>query len=215
MFFIRSVQIPRIRDLLRICSHWRIASRMVRAVFLSFYLCVFCAGLLSACGFALKGHHEYAFKRLYIVQTGSVSPAIAARLQRLIEATGKTVIVDNPKQADAFLNLSVERNQAVLSINLEGLVEEYELDLTVQYALSDPQSTMFIPLSIINVNRSMTYSDQYALAKATESEFLYTDMENDAVDQLVRRLAAVKSLDPDAPPLPSIRPRIPLPPSPL
>lgn len=42
----------------------------------------------------------------------------------------------------------------------------------------------------------MTYNDRYALAKQAESELLYRDMENDATDQLMRRLALVHSLKP-------------------
>ncbi len=182
---------------------------------LSLCLCFVCIGVLNACGFVLKGHHDYAFKHLYIVQAGTANSAIAARLQRLIQVGGKTVVVDDPEQADAFFAIELVRNKKVLSINLEGLVEEYELDLTVNYSLSDASGTIFIAPSVLSLNRSMTYSDQYALAKATEAELLYTDMENDAADQLVRRLAALQSLDPEAQALPSIRPRTPLPPSPL
>ncbi|WP_275226113.1 hypothetical protein [Candidatus Glomeribacter gigasporarum] len=40
----------------------------------------------------------------------------------------------------------------------------------------------------------MTYNNQYALSKAIESEQLYQDIENDAIDQLLRRLAAVQRL---------------------
>jgi len=73
-----------------------------------------------------------------------------------------------------------------------------------------------IPPSVISLNRAMTYSNQYTQAKSQESDLLYVDMENDAVDQLTRRLASVHSLHP--PPeqrTPGIAPRAPLPPPPL
>ncbi|MGF6841390.1 outer membrane lipopolysaccharide assembly protein LptE/RlpB [Paraburkholderia youngii] len=62
----------------------------------------------------------------------------------------------------------------------------------------------------------MTYSDQFSQAKAAESDILFADMENDAVDQLIRRLGVVRSLHPTpAEAVPGIVPRAPLPPPPL
>jgi LPS-assembly lipoprotein len=75
---------------------------------------------------------------------------------------------------------------------------------------------VLIPPSAIALNRAMTYSDQYTNAKAQEADILYADMQNDAVDQLMRRLAIVHSLTP-APEdvVPGVAPRAPLPPPPL
>jgi LPS-assembly lipoprotein len=76
--------------------------------------------------------------------------------------------------------------------------------------------TLLIPPSVIALNRSMTYSDQYTLAKAQESTLLYNDMRNDAVDQLTRRLATVRSLHPTpSEQTPGVAPRAPLPVPPL
>ena len=49
---------------------------------------------------------------------------------------------------------------------------------------------------MISLNRALTYSDQFTLAKGIEAQMLYRDMQFDAVDQLTRRLAVVRSLHP-------------------
>ena len=59
----------------------------------------------------------------------------------------------------------------------------------MNYSLIAKDGTLLIPPSVIALNRAMTYSDQFSQAKSAESEILFADMENDAIDQLTRRLA--------------------------
>ncbi|WP_206951147.1 LPS-assembly lipoprotein LptE [Trinickia acidisoli] len=183
---------------------------MIRRTFLAL---VCGTTMLAACGFQLRGQENYAFKRLAIV---GAPPVVAARLTRMIEGGSDTVIVQSPANADAVLTLSEARGQSVLTLNLLGAAEEYELTYILNYRLTGKDGAVLIPPSAMALNRAMTYSTQYALAKAQESELLYTDMENDAVDQLTRRLATVHSLHP-APgqQTPGVAPRAPLPPPPL
>jgi LPS-assembly lipoprotein len=42
--------------------------------------------------------------------------------------------------------------------------------------------------------RDISFNESSALAKETEEQLLYRDMQSDIVQQLMRRLAAVKSL---------------------
>jgi LPS-assembly lipoprotein len=101
-------------------------------------------------------------------------------------------------------------------MNSLGVVEEYQLNYTLYYSLVGADGTQLIPQSTIALNRAMTYSDEYSQAKASESVLLMTDMQNDAVDQLVRRLGVVHSLHPEpGQGVPPISPRAPLPPPPL
>ncbi|GJH09125.1 lipopolysaccharide-assembly family protein [Caballeronia novacaledonica] len=179
----------------------------------SFLALVGGAAALSACGFQLRGQQDYAFKRLAI--TGGV-PQMVARLERMVQGGSDTVIVKPFEKPDATLNLSEGTGMRTLSLNAQGVVQEYELIYRVNYSLMGADGTLLIPPSAIVLNRSMTYSDQYTLAKGEESVLLYNDMRNDAVDQLTRRLATVRSLHP-APgeQTPGVAPRAPLPVPPL
>ncbi|HEY3597470.1 MAG TPA: LPS assembly lipoprotein LptE, partial [Paraburkholderia sp.] len=93
---------------------------------------------------------------------------------------------------------------------------EYALTYSLSYTLIGNDGTLLIPPSVIALNRAMTYSDQFSQAKAGEADILYADMRSDAVDQIWRRLAIVRSLHP-APGegVPAVSPRAPLPPPPL
>jgi LPS-assembly lipoprotein len=168
---------------------------------------------LTACGFKLRGQQNYVFKRLAI--SGAAAP-VAARLTRMVQGGSDTVIVNSAADADAILTVSEGRSQMVLVLNTFGVAEEYQLNYALNYHLIGADGTVLIPPSAIVLNRAMTYSEKYALAKAQESDLLYADMQNDAVDQLTRRLAVVRSLHP-APgeQIPAVAPRAPLPPPPL
>jgi LPS-assembly lipoprotein len=168
---------------------------------------------LVACGFQLRGEQNYAFKRLAIL---GAPPVVAARLTRMIEGGSDTVVVKSAADADAVLSLGESRGQGVLTLNSLGVVEEYQLNYSLNYSLTSADGALLIPPSTIALNRAMTYSVQYSQAKTQEAELLYGDMENDAVDQLTRRLAIVRTLHP-APgqQAPAVAPRAPLPPPPL
>ncbi|MDR5814441.1 MULTISPECIES: LPS assembly lipoprotein LptE [unclassified Caballeronia] len=171
------------------------------------------AAVLSACGFQLRGQQDYAFKRLAI---SGGAPQMVGRLERMIQGGSDTVVVKAYEKPDATLRLTEGQGMRTLSLNSQGVVQEYELVYSLNYTLVGADGTLLIPPSVIALNRSMTYSDQYTLAKSQESTLLYTDMRNDAVDQLTRRLATVRSLHP-APgeQTPGVAPRAPLPVPPL
>ncbi len=179
----------------------------------SFLMVLGSAVALSACGFQLRGQQNYAFKHLLIV---GGPPPVQARLTRLVEAGSDTKIVTRADEADAVLNMSEARGLSTLTLNQYGTAQEYALNYSMIYTLSAKDGTVLIPPSVIALNRAMTYSDQYTNAKAQEAENLYADMRSDAVDQLLRRLAIVHSLNP-APQdvVPGVSPRAPLPPPPL
>ncbi|WP_206999250.1 LPS-assembly lipoprotein LptE [Trinickia mobilis] len=169
--------------------------------------------MLSACGFQLRGQQDYAFKRLAI--SGAPAP-VAARLTRMVQGGSDTVVVDSTANADAILTMSEGRGISTLTMNSQGLVEEYQISYSLSYQLVGKDGTLLIPPSVISLNRAMTYSNQYATAKVQEADLLFADMQNDAVDQLTRRLSLVRSLHP-APgqQVPGVAPRIPLPSPPL
>jgi LPS-assembly lipoprotein len=178
------------------------------------FLAVVCGAMtLTACGFKLRGQQNYAFKRLMI--TGAAAP-VAARLTRLVQGGSDTVIVSSAADADAILSVSEGRSQLVLTLNQQDIALEYQLNYYLTYSLAASDGTVLIPHSVIAVNRAMSYSTTFTLAKASESDLLYADMQNDAADQLTRRLAVVRSLHP-APgqQVPAVVPRTPLPPPPL
>jgi LPS-assembly lipoprotein len=56
----------------------------------------------------------------------------------------------------------------------------------------DAGGRVLIPTSEIQLTRVLTYDDAQIIAKQQEELLLYSDMEKDAVAQILRRLVALK-----------------------
>jgi LPS-assembly lipoprotein len=59
-----------------------------------------------------------------------------------------------------------------------------------------PQGKTLMEPADIYLQRDISFVESAVLAKEAEERMLYRDMQTDAVQQLVRRLAAVKTLAP-------------------
>ncbi|MEX3557277.1 MAG: LPS assembly lipoprotein LptE [Burkholderia sp.] len=179
----------------------------------SFLMIVGSGALLSACGFQLRGKQDYAFEHLLIV---GAPPMVVARLARMVEGGSDTKVVKSQADADAILRVSEGRGIGRLTLDEFGTVEEYQLNYSLNYTLTTKDGALLIAPSVISLNRAITYNAQFVQAKAQETDILYADMQNDAVDQLTRRLSIVHMLTPKpGEVVPGIAPRAPLPPPPL
>ena len=82
------------------------------------------------------------------------------------------------------------RDKIILSLSGTGRVREFRLRYSVNFRLHDGHGREYIPLSTVELSRDVTYSDTEILAKESEETLLFNDMQADAVQQLLRRLAA-------------------------
>ena len=148
--------------------------------------------LLASCGFQLRGAYVMPFNALHmdLPETGELH----ALIRRQIEAASAAKVVSDVKQSDARLQvLSNLQTKNVLSTNAAGRVREYELVQQFRFKLIDKQDQELIAPVQITVRRDITFSDDQVLAKATEESLLWRDMQQDLVQQLLRRLSAVKA----------------------
>ena len=100
-----------------------------------------------------------------------------------------------PPQADAVLDiLADQREKSVVGSTAAGQVREFQLRLRFRFKLSTPRGKELIPESEILLQRDISYSESIALSKQEEEAELYRDMQTDVVQQVLRRLAAVRSL---------------------
>jgi LPS-assembly lipoprotein len=146
---------------------------------------------LSACGFQLRGQAAIPYKTIFI-ETPSYSTFVND-LARAIRSGSDTKVVTNPEEAEAVLKITGEvQENRILSLSSGGKVREFELRYTVVYRLMDRAGLDLAPPGQINLHRDMTYDDTEVLAKESEQILLYRDMKTDAVQQMLRRLAAAK-----------------------
>jgi LPS-assembly lipoprotein len=151
---------------------------------------------LAACGFHLRGQATLPFDSLYV----SGSPVFANQIARSVRAGSHTRVTDNPKDAQVTLQILAElRERVILSLSAAGRVREITLRYIVSYRLTDAKGIEYLPATQIVLRRDITYSDSDVLGKEQEEALLYRDMQNDAVQQMVRRLQVAK-LDLGGPP---------------
>ncbi|MDY0107149.1 MAG: LPS assembly lipoprotein LptE [Giesbergeria sp.] len=153
------------------------------------------AALLAGCGFRLRGAPEFAFGSIQVAAPAGSS--LARELVRTLESAGGNlrVLRDAPAQApaDVVLDLLSEQHErAIVGLTPSGQVRELQLRLRVRFRLRTPQGDERIPDTELLQTRDISYSETIALAKEAEEALLYRNMQTDIVQQLLRRLAAVK-----------------------
>jgi LPS-assembly lipoprotein len=150
-----------------------------------------CCLLLAACGFQLRGTAALPFDTLYI--SFPQGHPIGTDLRRLVQSGTSTRLVDNPKKAQAILEiLSVSNDKHILSVSGGGRVREFELRYRVSFRLLNAKREELIPTTELVLRRIIPFTDEQVVAKEGEEAMLVREMQGDSADQIVRRLEAVK-----------------------
>jgi len=151
--------------------------------------------LLAGCGFKLRSSQHFAF------QTVAVTPergaGVAAELTRYLgEAVRPVAPRDGGAPPEAIVDILQElREKTVVGVNASGQVREFQLRIKVKFRMRTSKGVELIAPTEIVQQRDISFNESAVLAKEAEEVLLYRDMQTDIVQQLLRRLAAVKSLD--------------------
>ena len=193
----RSRLFQRVRSRARVCA-------LVLAVSLT----------VSACGFHLRGdggHYTLPFPTMYIGLPES-SP-LAIDLKRNIRSNGGTTVVNNPRDADGIVevltNPEKTKTKTILSLNRNGRVRQYLLTYNIVFRVLDKQGTELLAPTQLILTRPIDFNETQLLAKEQEELLLYKDMQTDLVQQMMRRIAAVKTAGVSLPPPAANPPAVP------
>lgn len=144
---------------------------------------------LSACGFHLRG----------------VQPGVAGLAVHVISATPfgelEQLLADGMRQADMqvvdaasdaamVVQLRSEKlTRRVQTVNTTGRAADYELILSVEYALAPPAALVDARERKLDSRREYNFSNTELLGKAEEEALLVQEMRRDIVSRLLRQLA--------------------------
>ncbi len=152
--------------------------------------------MLSACGFKLRGQQDFAFTSLYSGFAGSST--LGDEFRRTLESSGNVkVIVDNRQLDKAQVVLDVvtdQREKTVVGVSATGAVREFQLRLRFKFKLRTQSGKELIAETEILQQRGINFNESAVLSKEAEENLLYRDMQSDIVQQILRRLGAVRSL---------------------
>ncbi|MBP8087610.1 MAG: hypothetical protein KAY15_02430 [Polaromonas sp.] len=150
----------------------------------------------AGCGFRLRGTPNFAFKSIYVnIPDGS---SLGSDLKRALAANSALQVITDPQkmlQAEVILDaLADQREKTVIGSSSAGQVREFQLRLRFSFKLRTPQDKELIEQAEILQQRDISYNESAALAKEAEEALLYRDMQSDLVQQIMRRLAAIRTL---------------------
>jgi len=154
------------------------------------------AALLAGCGFELRKAPEFAFDSIAV--NAPTSSPIANELRRSLAADGRLKVLPasaDTKEARVILDLPTElREKVVVGLNSTGQVREFQLRTRIRFKLRTPQGKELIPDTEMLQQRDISFNEAAVLSKEAEEAMLYRNMQTDLVQQLMRRLAALKTL---------------------
>jgi LPS-assembly lipoprotein len=152
--------------------------------------------LLAACGFQLRQAPDFVFNSIHVAAPGSSQ--LGNELKRNLASNGNLQVLGEPttpQQAQVVLDLLADqREKVVVGLNASGQVREFQLRTRIRFRLRTPQGKELIPDTELLQQRDISFNESAVLAKESEENLLYRDMQTDLVQQLMRRLAAVKAL---------------------
>ena len=157
---------------------------------------VFLLASLAACGFQLRGSHgqyNMPFKTIFLGFPESSS--LGTELRRNLRGGDTVTVVTDASKAEALFDvLGESRGKAILSLNSQGRVREYLLTYTLNFKLRDAKGAELLAPTEITLKRPITFNENQVLGKESEESLLYRDMQTDLVQQVMRRLVAVKPI---------------------
>ena len=159
-------------------------------------LALLASGLLAGCGFALRNSPNFAFDTVAVTPEQSVG--VAAELARYLGDKLRPVVPSEGQTGpQAVIDVLQElREKSIVGLTATGQVREYQLRLRVKFRVRTLQGVELIAPTELVLQRDISFNESAVLAKETEEVLLYRDMQSDLVQQLLRRVAAIKSLTP-------------------
>ncbi len=152
---------------------------------------------LASCGFRLRGSADVPFDTLYVPEAHS---GLGLDIKRNLEAGTNARVVNDPTKAQAVLQINNEsRGREILTLTGAGSVREFTLRYQISFRVHDGKGGEYVPTSVITLVREMTFQDTQILAKEAEEQLLFRDMQHQAVQQILRRLAGARKPEPKVP----------------
>jgi len=141
----------------------------------------------GGCGFHLRGAATLPFNSILI---GSQAP-LAIELARNVSAASNAKVVIRGESEAVFNLIGEQRERSILSLSTSGQAREYQLRYRVAFSVTGPKGGIYVPASTLILRRDITFNDQ-VLAKESEEQLLYQDMQTDMVQQILRRMQAAR-----------------------
>ena len=172
--------------------HFLSRHRSIRSCIRSYLLAMALLGtlLVSACGFHLRGPVTLPYKTMYL--SGTMTQELRLYLNRYLKTAVNTAVVANPQEAELILNINETIGKQILSYNSAGQITAYRIVASVNFTVSNSQGDELIEPSNLFITRDMDFSISTPTASGELEALLVTDMRQDIVSQITRRLGTLQ-----------------------
>jgi LPS-assembly lipoprotein len=145
--------------------------------------------LLVGCGFQLRGHYTLpdGVKTVYL--HGNASKQLLRDLRNSFTRSGAKMVTTS-SGADAVLTVHEEKqDRRVLSVGGTAKVIEYEVIYQLEFSFKHPRDKTLLNHNNIVLRRDFTFDEDDVLAKEREENILKREMQREAVQAVMRRIA--------------------------
>jgi LPS-assembly lipoprotein len=155
-------------------------------------LALLAVGVLSACGWRVRGKIDLPYKSLLV--SGTMTPELRNDLEMYLRMNGVN-LVTRAQDAEVILEIITEQNaKQVLSYNGAGQITAYRIICRIAFRVFNPEGVEILPEADIYMARDIEFNQ----ANIQSFDVLVTEfvknMRIDIVGQLMRRLASIKKL---------------------
>jgi LPS-assembly lipoprotein len=154
--------------------------------------------LLPACGFHLRGQGSASLPpALTTLRLSAAAYApLTVEMRNALKGQAGVKVIEDMDAAVPTLTLYGEAIESqVQAIDITGKVSDYLLNYSVGFSLTDATGKPLLAPQFIKLQREYTFDKLNVLAKEREDEFLRHEMQRDAVQQILRRLASLARAD--------------------
>ena len=146
--------------------------------------------VLAACGFRMKGVSPLPFDAVYTNIASNT--AFGSSLQRALKASSPGLqFVGDPAQADVnLMQISSREWLRELSLDAQGRVEEYELNLEFIFQVTDRNGALVLPPTTLRSTRELPYNDAHVQAQQQEIDAVFRNMRLDLIERISFLLAS-------------------------
>jgi LPS-assembly lipoprotein len=153
------------------------------------------AALLGGCGFALRGSQNFVFRSF--ASNFAEGSSLGQELLRNLEAADGVRLLGgaDAARADVFMDVVQDlREKTVVGVGTAGQVREFQLRQRLVFKLRNAAGQELIPQTELLQVRDVAFNETAVLAKESEEGLLYRNMQSDIVQQVLRRLGALKAI---------------------
>jgi LPS-assembly lipoprotein len=157
-------------------------------------------GVLSSCGFHLRGTGKVEFPpmlstlRVMIESSQQQNDPLLAAMKNALR-TQTDVQIEDSGDAPLLVLYGEHSDSQVLSVSSTGKADEYLLKYEVSFRLTGKDDKALTESQTVRLQRDHAFDRLNVLAKEREEQELRGEMQRDAVQQILRRLSRVTLTD--------------------